>query len=40
MIRQWLNAGKDVYAYFNNTMGSAFENALTLQSLMDQNLQD
>lgn len=29
-IRAWLNVGKDVYAYFNNTMGSALENATTL----------
>lgn len=28
-----LNNGNDVYAYFNNTMGDAFHNALTLQSL-------
>ena len=34
LIRKELNAGKDVYAYFNNTAGNAFENALYLQSLL------
>lgn len=34
--RAWLKAGKDVYAYFNNTMGSAMENALTLKSMVGQ----
>ncbi|MEO6733576.1 MAG: DUF72 domain-containing protein [Ferruginibacter sp.] len=29
----WLDDNKDVYAYFNNTMGLAFENAMTLKSL-------
>ena len=33
-IRSWLHSGKDVYAYFNNTMGSAYENALTLQEML------
>jgi uncharacterized protein YecE (DUF72 family) len=28
-IKQWLAMGKDVYAYFNNTLGEAFENAKT-----------
>lgn len=32
-IKAWVKQGKDVYAYFNNTMGSAFENAITLQGL-------
>lgn len=32
LIRDFLNAGKDVYAYFNNTAGNAFENAKYLQS--------
>ncbi|MEO6314738.1 MAG: DUF72 domain-containing protein [Chitinophagaceae bacterium] len=31
-IARWLAAGKDVYAYFNNTMGSAFDNAQYLNS--------
>ena len=29
-IKLWAKQGKDVYAYFNNTIGSAFENARTL----------
>lgn len=29
-INEWLEEGKTVYAYFNNTMGNAFENARTL----------
>ena len=33
-IREWLKSGKDVYAYFNNTMGNAFENAMTLKQLV------
>lgn len=33
-IRDWLNDGKDVYAYFNNTMGSAFENAMTVKVMV------
>lgn len=33
-IRMWLDEGKDVYAYFNNTIGSAFDNAVTLKNLL------
>jgi uncharacterized protein YecE (DUF72 family) len=33
-IKRWMSEGKDVYAYFNNTIGSAFENARTLQQLV------
>lgn len=29
-IGMWLNQGKNVYTYFNNTIGNAFENAQTL----------
>ena len=32
-IRGWQKSGKDVYAYFNNTMGNALENAFTLQKI-------
>lgn len=32
-IREWRTTGKDVYAYFNNTMGSAFENAMSLKTM-------
>jgi uncharacterized protein YecE (DUF72 family) len=35
-IKGWLKEGKDVFAYFNNTMGSAFENALTLKRLVEE----
>lgn len=34
LIRMLANQGKDVYAYFNNTAGNAFENARFLQSVM------
>jgi uncharacterized protein YecE (DUF72 family) len=33
-IKDWLKEGKDVYTYFNNTIGSAFDNALTLQRMV------
>ena len=33
-IRKWLNDGKDVFAYFNNTIGAAFENAVLLKQLV------
>jgi uncharacterized protein YecE (DUF72 family) len=33
-IREWVNEGKDVYIYFNNTIGSAYENAIHLKSLL------
>jgi uncharacterized protein YecE (DUF72 family) len=29
-VREWLDQEKDVYVYFNNTMGDAFENLRTL----------
>ena len=32
LAEQWLLAGKDVYMYFNNTLGSAFQNARFVQS--------
>ncbi|MCW3091631.1 MAG: hypothetical protein JWP81_2700 [Ferruginibacter sp.] len=34
-ITGWLKSGKDVFAYFNNTMGSAFENAISLKNMDD-----
>ena len=34
-IRGWLSEGKDVYTYFNNTIGSAFDNAVTLKLLLE-----
>jgi uncharacterized protein YecE (DUF72 family) len=33
-IKKWTKQGKDVYAYFNNTIGNAFENARLLQQLL------
>jgi uncharacterized protein YecE (DUF72 family) len=35
-IRTWLDQGKDVYAYFNNTIGDAVANLQTLQTLVEQ----
>lgn len=32
-IQQWQQQGKEVYVYFNNTIGNAFENARTLQEM-------
>ncbi|RYZ96133.1 MAG: DUF72 domain-containing protein [Sphingobacteriaceae bacterium] len=34
-IRDWLDEGKKVYAYFNNTMGAAVQNVATLNSFME-----
>lgn len=34
-IKEWLQEGRDVYVYFNNTIGSAFENALSLQAMLE-----
>jgi len=34
-IKEWLTAGKDVYAYFNNTIGSAFDNAISLKKMLE-----
>lgn len=34
-IKEWLSNGKDVYAYFNNTAGDAYQNAHTLKQLCD-----
>lgn len=35
-ISNWLNQGLDVYAYFNNTVGGAAANLLTLNEFVDQ----
>jgi len=35
VISEFLQSGKDVYAYFNNTAGDAFQNARYLQSKFD-----
>lgn len=34
-IRAWMNEGKKVYVYFNNTMGTAFHDAQILKSLCE-----
>jgi uncharacterized protein YecE (DUF72 family) len=34
-VQELLKSGKDVYAYFNNTAGNAFENARYLQSKIE-----
>ncbi|WP_183574153.1 DUF72 domain-containing protein [Mucilaginibacter sp. X5P1] len=33
--KEWLAEGKDVYAYFNNTMGDAINNLITLKSFLE-----
>ncbi|GGH74343.1 uncharacterized protein YecE (DUF72 family) [Filimonas zeae] len=32
-MQQWLQAGKQVYAYFNNTLGTAYEDAMLLKNI-------
>lgn len=34
-IKEWLKEGKDVYAYFNNTIGDAYNNAMTLREYVE-----
>ncbi|MDB5192665.1 MAG: hypothetical protein JWQ96_2228 [Segetibacter sp.] len=34
-MRGFLSDGKDVYAYFNNTMGSAYDNAMSLKAAVE-----
>lgn len=34
-IKYWRNKGKEVYAYFNNTMGNALENSQLLQRMVE-----
>lgn len=36
-ISEWIEEGKEVYVYFNNTMGDAFNNLKTLNSLLNSN---
>ncbi|WP_342087996.1 DUF72 domain-containing protein [Dyadobacter sp. OTU695] len=35
-ISDWINEGKTVYVYFNNTMGSALENLRTLEKFVEE----
>jgi uncharacterized protein YecE (DUF72 family) len=34
-VKGWLKEGKDVYAYFNNTIGNAYANAHTLKKMLE-----
>lgn len=34
-VRNWVQQGKEVYAYFNNTMGDAYNNAVQLKRLLE-----
>lgn len=34
-IKKWLKQGKDVYAYFNNSLGTAFDDARLLKALVE-----
>jgi len=34
-IQQWQNSGKEIYVYFNNTIGDALKNAQLLQKLVE-----
>ena len=34
LIKKWAAQGKNVYAYFNNTMGAAYDNACSLQGMV------
>lgn len=36
-VKEWLNEGKDIYLYFNNTMGDAFKNLQTLHEAINSN---
>ncbi len=34
LIKEWMGEGKELYVYFNNTIGNAYENALYLKELL------
>ncbi|WP_255479862.1 DUF72 domain-containing protein [Mucilaginibacter sp. E4BP6] len=34
-INDWLDEGKTVYTYFNNTMGNALQNLMTLKTFIN-----
>lgn len=38
-IEKWLKDGKDVYVYFNNTIGCAYQNATSLRSMVEHSAQ-
>jgi len=33
-IHAWMEEGKEVYVYFNNTIGDALQNAVTLRRMV------
>lgn len=35
-VKEWLSAGEDVFVYFNNTAGNAFNNLITLNRVLNQ----
>ena len=35
-ISAWIEEGKEVYVYFNNTMGDAFNNLKTINGLLSE----
>jgi uncharacterized protein YecE (DUF72 family) len=37
-IETWLVEGKDVYVYFNNTIGDAIKNVITLNSMITRSM--
>jgi len=39
-INEWLEEGKTVFVYFNNTIGDAFQNLLTLNKLLIDKMQE
>ncbi|PWS31968.1 DUF72 domain-containing protein [Pedobacter paludis] len=39
-ISDWLNDGKEVYVYFNNTMGEAYQNLSTLRDFVSESVFD
>lgn len=37
-IKDWISEGKTIYAYFNNTMGDAYNNLITLKRYVEEQL--
>ncbi|MNU04703.1 hypothetical protein D3C72_2492280 [compost metagenome] len=35
-IKDWLDEGKEVYVYFNNTVGAALDNLTTLSAYVEE----
>jgi uncharacterized protein YecE (DUF72 family) len=33
-VREWIDEGRTVYVYFNNTMGNAVQNLITLNDMV------